>query len=187
MGNAFLLEVIDGRQEMFAKAAHEVEGERVAAADPLGERLVAGPLHEDGGTARGRDLCDEADDVLSWWRRRRTSRFGADSVRVSIVKRHLQNQFLVGTLTLDKEDVGAAAAAEPTLDDEAAVEPVAGISSCRIGGGYGSRLRWKRLLLRLCKVVEKLPRIPRTIANDRRSGDAHHLLKPAACAIHRSR
>jgi hypothetical protein len=59
--------------------------------------------------------------------------FGPDPVRVSIVKRHLQNEFLAGILTVDKEDVGAAAAAESALYDEPTIEPIAGISRCRIG------------------------------------------------------
>ena len=114
-------------------------------------------------------------------------RFGADPVHVCIVKRDLQHKFLVGPFTFDEEDIGAAAAAEPALDDEAVVEPVARTRSCRIDVGGNSGLGRERLLLRLGEVVEELTRVPGAIANDRAEETRHHLLQPATRSIHRTR
>ena len=57
MGDALLLQILDGRQQLIAEAPHQIERESVPAADPLGKGLLARPLHEDGGAARGDELA----------------------------------------------------------------------------------------------------------------------------------
>ena len=139
MGDPFLLEVLDGGQQIFAKSAHQIERERVTTADPLSERLVASPVHEDGRTTRDRDLRIEANDILMV-ETANNVRFGTDPVHVCVVKRDLQHQFLVGSFTFYKKNIGAAAATEPALDDEAVVEPVVRTRSRWIDVGGRSRL-----------------------------------------------
>src|ERR1700730_8821162 len=116
---------------MLAEATHEIERERIAATDPLSECFVASPLHENGRATRSRDLGDEPGDVLMV-EATQNFRLGADPVGVSVVERNLEYQLFVGALAHDDEDVGTAAAREPASDDQAIVEPVAGIGGCRV-------------------------------------------------------
>ena len=112
MGHTLLLKMLDRGQQVLAETAHQVERKRAAAADPLGEGLVAGEFHQDRRPPRHRRLADETNDVLMLVQTAKHFGLRAHAIGMGGVNCDLEDARIFLVVAPDQQGVGAAAAAE---------------------------------------------------------------------------
>ncbi len=141
VGDALLLQVVEGLQQILTEAPHEVERGRLLVPQTLGQDTLAGLLHQECRPAANLASLDETHDV-GVVQAAQDLCFGAHLVAVRLVHRHLQHQLVFTALRFDQQGVRGAAAPEPSNHFQSTVEPVSRLGQARIDG--------RDLFLRAC-------------------------------------
>ena len=137
VGDALLLQPVDGGQQVFAEALEQLQVQAALVAQPVGERAVARAGHQQprpfaARAVAERELVVQLDDVLVAQPAQHV-RLGAQAVVVVGRQRHLEH--VLAPVALDEQGQRRAPLAEPPLHDEAVAELVAGAGLDWVGPG----------------------------------------------------
>ncbi len=136
VGDPFRFEVVDGFDQLFAKALEHVEREASVFLEFFSQRFGTGTLEQQGCASGNNQRLAVGDDVLVVQAGEHLT-LSDQALVVRDAASHLEDGLFVAAITPHERRVAGGATAHALDDGEAAFEPVARAGDAGVDGGFG--------------------------------------------------